>query len=211
MAKNTNVTAYVYNKIEAPKLGAPVSGWHQDKSDYYAHIGGFPIGARVKGSSDDGMTSAKFKNKAKHYLEEYVDICCNYGKAINLKRDFNFNNKGQGWQPYNPSPAVKNLEKTSGCSEQGYYRVTRPDSDGVRYIIFVRGYKVTNYRQEAEEILKKNYLFGGEFYIINTGKTQMYYVEMTYQNISLTTTDIKNLLAGIPVPNCIYEVEYYKK
>lgn len=222
MAKNTNVTAqinkYTYGKDMFPKLSDPVRGWNQDKSDYYSHIGGYPIGEKIKGRSYNNLSPTDFQCQAAKTLSirgwRVPKICCNVKNPTNKYQDWIFNNKNRGWELYDPDDDMKKLERTAGCSEEGYYRVTRPDKEGVRYIIFVQGHSVTDYVQAGMDIIEKNYLFGGEFYILDKsvkGNYKKYYLNVTCQPISANKKTAKNslLLKKDLVP--IYEVEYYKK
>ena len=169
---------------QAQKTVAPVfqkrdeSRWDQDKGDYYDHlVGGYQGGEKVKGWSKDNLSPKELEEVYSHYREKgYVNICSSAqtGKQVGV-RGFIF--EESEWQDC-PEEILNDISRTRGCMEPGKYRVTKPDDNGVRDIIFMEEDISENYEEKARMLLKKNYLYGGKFRIIDKKNKKMCRIEM---------------------------------
>lgn len=173
---------------QAQKTVAPVfqkrdeSRWDQDKGDYYDHlVGGYQGGGKVKGWSKDNLSPKELEEVYSHYREKgYANICSSAQteKQVGV-RGFIF--EESEWQDC-PEEILNNISRTRGCMEPGEYRVTKSDADGVRDIIFMKedtseDYE-KNYEEKARMVLKKNYLYGGKFRIIDKKNKKMCEIKM---------------------------------
>lgn len=174
---------------QAQKTVAPVfqkrdeSRWNQDKGDYYDHlVGGYQGGEKVKGWSKDNLSPKELEEVYSHYREKgYANICSSAQteKQVGV-RGFIF--EESEWQDC-PKKILNNISRTRGCMEPGEYRVTKPDADGVRDIIFMKEDTLENYEKKARMVLKKNYLYGGTFRIIDKRRKKMRKIEMEIKDL----------------------------
>lgn len=174
---------------QAQKTVAPVfqeqgkSRWDQDKDDYYDHlVGGYQGGEKIKGWSKDELSIVELKKVYRRYREKgYANICSSAqtGKQVGA-RGFFF--EESGWQDC-PEEILNNISRTRGCREPGEYRVTKPDADGVRDIIFMEENTLDNYEKKAREVIKKNYLYGGKFRVIDKRRKQMCIIKVKTKDL----------------------------
>lgn len=156
---------------------------HQDKSDYYDHlVGGYQGGEEIKGWSKDELLIVELKEVYSRYRKKnYANICSSAqtGKQVGT-RGFFFDESE--WQNC-PEEILNNISKTRGCMEPGKYRVTKPDDNGVRDIIFMEKDTPDNYKEKAREVIKKNYLYGGKFRVIDKRRKKMCIIKVKTKDL----------------------------
>ncbi len=189
---------------------APVSAsLTMDKGDYYEHLSGKQNQGYTKGYRRDNLSYVQLDELYKVYQQKYkVAVCISpqmYTKQKGV-RAFDFT-IGQ-WQDCDDA-FIKNVGNTRGCSKPGEYRVTRPDKEGWRDIIFLKEDSQGNYVKKARRLLVENYLYGGVFRIVDKQRKQVCEIKMDYNDCMFTSvpsSQIAKLLLVMGEQADLYEV-----